>query len=102
MCQAIQEGKAAFAAGADVVGTTLSGYTAGSELRPAPDLALVRDLVRRGIPTVAEGRISRPEDASAAIGAGAIFVVVGKAITDPLARTTTFVAAIARDLAEPK
>ena len=96
------EGVAAFAEGADLVGTTLSGYTPESELRPAPDLELVRDLVSRGIPTVAEGRISRPEDASTAIEAGAIFVVVGKAITDPLARTTAFVAAIAERLAEAK
>ena len=58
------EGVAAFGEGADLVGTTLSGYTPESEFRPAPDIELVRDLVSRGIPTVAEGRISRPEDAS--------------------------------------
>jgi N-acylglucosamine-6-phosphate 2-epimerase len=96
----VGEGVAAYAAGADLVGTTLSGYTVQSERQPGPDLALVRELAGRGIPTVAEGRISTPEQASAAIGAGAIFVVVGKAITDPLARTATFVAAIADWLAE--
>ncbi len=87
----LEEGLAAYEAGADVVGTTLSGYTAGSAGRLRPDLALVESLAARGVPTVAEGHIVSPAQARGALEAGALFVVVGKAITDPLSTTEAFV-----------
>ncbi|MFC6600414.1 putative N-acetylmannosamine-6-phosphate 2-epimerase [Kitasatospora paranensis] len=90
------EGVAAAEAGADLVGTTLSGYTPESPDVPGPDLDLVRALAAALlVPVVAEGRISTPDEASAAIAAGAHTVVVGGAITRPAALTARFSAALA-------
>jgi putative N-acetylmannosamine-6-phosphate epimerase len=66
--------------GADVLGTTLSGYTGGA-VPEEPDLALVAALTRWGQPVFAEGRYRTPEQAAAAMVAGASAVVVGSAIT---------------------
>lgn len=89
------EGMAAAAAGADLVSTTLSGYTADSPQREAPDLDLVRALAARlSVPVIAEGRIHTPEQAAAALAAGAYAVVVGGAITRPQEITARFVRAL--------
>lgn len=78
------EAVAAEDAGADMVSTTLSGYTPYSPQQDAPDLALVAALASRlRVPLVAEGRIATPEQARAALDAGAFAVVVGGAITRP-------------------
>jgi len=76
---------AAAEAGADVVSTTLSGYTPDSPRLEGPDLDLVRRLAARDlpVPVIAEGRIHTPEQARAALDAGAFAVVVGGAITRP-------------------
>jgi N-acylglucosamine-6-phosphate 2-epimerase len=87
----LDEGLAAYNAGADLVATTLSGYTSTSAVREGPDFALIGALVGNGVPTVAEGGITSPEQALAALEAGACFVVVGKGITDPMALTAQFV-----------
>ncbi len=72
------------AAGADVISTTLSGYTPYSPQQEGPDLPLVRRLAQTlRVPVVAEGRIATPEEARAALDAGAFAVVVGGAITRP-------------------
>jgi N-acetylmannosamine-6-phosphate 2-epimerase/N-acetylmannosamine kinase len=71
---------AALAAGVDILGTTLSGYT-GGPVPQAPDFLLVAALARLGRPVFAEGRYRTPEQAGAAIAAGAMCVVVGSAIT---------------------
>lgn len=90
------EGLAAAAAGADLVATTMAGYTPHSRHMPGPDLDLVSDLVTRcPVPVVAEGRITTPEQAAAALRAGAWAVVVGRAITMPDAITARFVRALA-------
>lgn len=89
----LEEGLASYEAGADLVASTLSGYTAQSARGSGPDLELVRALATRGVPVVAEGNIASPEHVLAALEAGARFVVVGKAITDPLTRTRAFVSA---------
>jgi N-acylglucosamine-6-phosphate 2-epimerase len=49
---------------------------------------------RIDVPVVAEGRIGTPQDARAALDAGAWTVVVGGAITRPQLITTRFVAAL--------
>jgi N-acylglucosamine-6-phosphate 2-epimerase len=91
----LQEGVDAADAGADLVATTMSGYTAYSQKMDGPDLDLVNALARRvSIPVVAEGRIRTPEEAARAIRAGAWAVVVGRAITMPEAITEGFVRAI--------
>lgn len=91
----LEEGIAAAAAGADLVATTLSGYTETSVSHPGPDLALVRTLVERiDTPVVCEGRIRHPDDLAKAFEAGAYAVVVGTAITNPMAITKTFIQSI--------
>jgi N-acylglucosamine-6-phosphate 2-epimerase len=78
-------GQAAAEAGAAVVASTLSGYTAEDAGEAAgPDLALVAELAQAlDVPVVAEGRYSTQEEVWAALGAGAFAVVVGTAITNP-------------------
>ncbi|MEU7406702.1 putative N-acetylmannosamine-6-phosphate 2-epimerase, partial [Streptomyces sp. NPDC044948] len=90
------EGRAAADQGADLVGTTLSGYVPGSPVQSAPDLALVTDLAGAlDTPVIAEGRIATPEQAARALAAGAHSVVVGTAITAPTALTRLFADALA-------
>lgn len=92
----VDEGVAAAADGADLVATTLSGYTDGGPRSDGPDLDLVASL-RRALPDaplIAEGRYHTPELAAAALAAGATSVVVGTAITDPSAITARFAAAV--------
>ncbi|MET9022361.1 putative N-acetylmannosamine-6-phosphate 2-epimerase [Actinopolymorpha sp. NPDC004070] len=92
----LEEGLAAWAAGADLVGTTLSGYTLASASRVGPDLGLVADLARHGVRAVLEGRVDRPEQVRAAFEAGAWTVVVGTAITDPISLTRRYAAGVPR------
>jgi len=89
------EAVAAEEAGADLVSTTMSGYTPYSPQQEGPDLDLVRRLAKRlRVPLIAEGRISTPEQTRAALDAGAYAVVVGGAITRPQQITARFVRAI--------
>jgi N-acylglucosamine-6-phosphate 2-epimerase len=89
------EGLQAWAAGTDLVATTLSGYTAATAARgPEPDLDLVARLNTGGVRVVAEGRYATPEDVAAAFARGAFAVVVGTAITDPVAITRRFAAVV--------
>ena len=83
----LESGRAAAAAGVAAVATTLAGYTAGT-VPAEPDLELVAALSAEvGIPVVAEGRYASPAHVSDAFAAGAHAVVVGAAITDPVALT---------------
>ena len=87
---------AAIEAGADAISTTLSGYTPNSPKLFGPDLALVAKLAAQKLPVplFAEGRIHSPEDARAALNAGAFAVIVGGAITRPMQITERFVRAL--------
>lgn len=91
-CDDIASAVAAAAAGADLVGTTLAGYTSARAKTAGPDLDLVSALAREvaGTPVIAEGRIHTPEQAAAALAAGAHAVVVGTAITHPTSITRWF------------
>jgi putative N-acetylmannosamine-6-phosphate epimerase len=90
----VEAGTRAAALGADLIATTLAGYTGDGPVPEAPDLALVRELVRAvRVPVVAEGRYATPEQVREAFRAGAFAVVVGRAITDPLMLTKNFVEA---------
>jgi N-acylglucosamine-6-phosphate 2-epimerase len=92
----LEAGLAARAAGADAVATTLSGYTGDGPVPDGPDLELVERLAGElDCPLLAEGRYSTPDDVRAALEAGAFAVVVGTAITDPLALTRRFVVGVA-------
>lgn len=79
----LAEAEIAMGAGAEFVGTTLSGYTDYSPKLEGPDFELMSQLATARLPFVAEGRIWHPAEARRAIELGALFVVVGSAITRP-------------------
>ncbi|MFD0257255.1 N-acetylmannosamine-6-phosphate 2-epimerase [Kitasatospora indigofera] len=85
------EGVRAAGLGADLVGTTLAGYTGTRPRTEGPDLGLVAELAGLlDVPVIAEGRVHTPEQARAALAAGAFAVVVGTAITHPTTLTRWF------------
>ena len=87
-----EEGIAAEEAGADIIATTMSGYTSYSRQLDGPDFELISELVQEvHVPVIAEGRIWTPEQARKAIDLGAHAVVVGTAITRPEIITERFV-----------
>lgn len=91
----LNDALAAQDAGAAFVSTTLSGYTDDSPRQDGPDLELVARLAARlFVPVIAEGRIATPEQARAALNAGAWAVVVGEAITRPQAIAARFASAL--------
>jgi N-acylglucosamine-6-phosphate 2-epimerase len=79
----VDEARAAYDHGADIVSTTLSGYTPYSRQLAGADWELMRELREAGLAFVAEGRLNSPADAARAMQLGASFVVVGSAITRP-------------------
>ena len=88
-----EAGVAAEAAGAAAVATTLSGYTSNEAPPEEPDLELVSRLAAQlDCPVLAEGRYATPDAAQEALDAGAFAVVIGSAITDPVALTRRFAA----------
>lgn len=94
-CSTEEEGLKAAELGADIVATTMSGYTEYSKhtLEKGPDMAMLQGLVKKaGVPVIAEGRFNEPENVAAALNAGALAVVVGTALTAPEWRMKQFVA----------
>lgn len=92
-CAVLADAEQALAEGADVVGSTLAGYTGPTE-PTEPDLALVAAMRRLTPHVVAEGNIRTPALAALARQAGASMVVVGSAITRPEHVTAWFRAAL--------
>ena len=91
----LAEARAAEAAGADIVATTLSGYTGYSKRGEGPDWELLHAIIRAlEVPVIAEGGICTPAEARCAIDMGAWAVVVGTAITRPIDITKRFVSAL--------
>ena len=94
-----EEGGTAAEAGADVIATTLSGYTpyTRDKLERGPDFDLIEKLTAAiDWPIIAEGRIWTPAEAQRCLELGAFAVVVGTAITRPQALTQRFVEAMAQ------
>ena len=90
-----EEGLAAADLGADMLSTTLSGYTLYSPQQNGPDIDLVARLaVDSRIPVIAEGRYHTPQQVKQALESGAVSVVVGGAITRPRQITEAFVEVI--------
>ena len=90
-----EEGMAAVEAGADMLSTTLSGYTPYSPQQKGPDLELVTKLAASSPrPVIAEGRYHTPQQVRQALLNGAVSVVVGGAITRPRQITESFIEAI--------
>ena len=93
-CSDLEDARQALAAGVNMVGTTLSGYTGGPEPE-APDFDLITAM--RGLTryVVAEGRLHTPEQAAEAIRRGAWCVTIGSALTRTEHATAWFRDAIA-------
>ncbi len=81
-CATAGDVRRAAAAGADVVSTTLCGYTPATRGTPLPALELVRACAASGTFAICEGGVASPDDVRAAFAAGADAVVVGTAITN--------------------
>lgn len=78
----LEAGMAASLAGADIVGTTLYGYTEATRHLTPPGFELLEQLVAKlSVPVICEGGIASPEMAKTALKLGAAAVVVGTAIT---------------------
>ena len=92
----LDEAIAAEKAGADIVATTLSGYTPYSRKTEGPDFDLLEAVIRAvKVPVIAEGHIYTLAEARAAIAIGAWAIVIGTAISRPVELTQRFVQALA-------
>lgn len=89
----LEEAQNAEKLGADILSTTLSGYTQFSQNRgDGPDFELLKELVgNTNLPVVLEGRIWNPDEVTKAFDLGAHCVVIGSAITRPQLITKRFV-----------
>ncbi len=87
----LEDARAAAAAGAALIATTLFGYTAETRGADLPGLDLVGRLATAlSVPILCEGGVRSPEQLAAAFEAGAYAVVVGRAITGIEARVKQF------------
>ncbi len=92
-----EDAKKAVEAGADIVSTTLSGYTDYTKANDKIcDFDLIRKIKKSNLDTfiIAEGKIWNREDAIKAFDCGADSIVVGTAITSPIGITKRYVSAI--------
>lgn len=98
-CGSLADAEAAAEAGADLIGTTLAGYTGERPSTEGPDLELIAEIAGAGlgVPLIAEGRVHTPAQAQAARSAGAYAVVVGTAITHPATITGWFAEALRKE-----
>jgi N-acylglucosamine-6-phosphate 2-epimerase len=79
-----EEGLYARELGADIVSTTLAGYTSHSAATKGPDFGLLEKLVKNlDCPVILEGRIWSPDEVKKAFALGAYAVVIGSAVTRP-------------------
>lgn len=86
---------AAERAGADLIGTTLYGYTEDTRHLKPPGLELLTECVEQlSVPVLCEGGIAVPEMLTQALHRGAYAVVVGTAITGIDALVSAYVAAV--------
>lgn len=98
-----EEAKKAADMGVDAVSTTLAGYVPGAlhsaEELYEPNLELVRTIAAMKLPCalVVEGRIWERADLIKAFELGTDAVVIGKAITNPMAITKYFLSGVPAD-----
>ena len=88
----LEEGINCAKLGADIISTTLAGYTDESgEAGETPDFELLEKLVKTiNKPVILEGRVWNPEEVEKAFDLGAHSVVIGSAITRPQLITKRF------------
>lgn len=91
-----EEAKNAYELGADIVSTTLSGYTKETENNPdTPDFELVKKIKENiNIFTILEGKIWERNEVQEAFKHGADSVVIGSAVTRPQLIVKRFLGAI--------
>lgn len=78
-------------AGADLVSTTLAGYTKEYASTTGPDLDVLRNTRSAvSVPVFAEGRYAEPWQVEAALRIGASAVIIGGALNDPIKTTRRF------------
>lgn len=90
----LEEGLMCRLSGADIISTTLSGYTTHTLEKDdgKPDFDLLKNLVKTAnCPIILEGRIWTPDQVKEAFDLGAYSVVTGSAITRPQLITARFV-----------
>lgn len=89
----LEEGIECAQLGADLISTTLAGYTQESgEPSDGPDFELLKQLVAKvDKPVILEGRIWEPCEVKKAFELGAHCVVIGSAITRPQLITKRFI-----------
>lgn len=93
----LDEALEAAAAGVDMIGMTLNGYTEETRGTHGFNWQLLTELTRRiDRPIIAEGHVSTPTEARRTIENGAWSVVVGSAITRPGTITARFVQSMTR------
>jgi len=86
---------AAANAGADLIGTTLYGYTAETQGQTPPGFDLLAQIVAKlSVPAICEGGIASAHMARQAIAQGAYAVVVGTAITGIDLQVKAYMAAL--------
>jgi len=96
-CSTLEEGIMCGLLGADIISTTLSGYTQNTldKNNDEPDYELLNNLVKAlKIPIILEGRIWTVEHVKKAFESGACAVVIGSAVTRPQVITKRFIDAI--------
>lgn len=96
-CSTLDEGVNAALAGADIVSTTLYGYTKETALPDdaGPSFEFLSSLIKAlKVPVVLEGRVWHPDEVKRAFETGAYAVVVGSAITRPHYITRRFLKAV--------
>lgn len=90
----VEEGVCSALVGADIISTTLSGYTSCTPEKDngKPDFDLLKELIKVvKVPVILEGRIWSPEEVRIAFNLGAFAVVIGSAVTRPHLITKRFV-----------
>ena len=89
------EARAAVEAGADMVGTTLAGYTPYTEHldRSEPAFGLLAEIRDLPVPVIVEGRIWTTDHIAACFAGGAYALIIGSAMTVPELIARRFVAA---------
>lgn len=87
-----EEAKLAVEAGADIISTTMSGYTEYTQGIQEPDFELIKECKQNlAAFVICEGRIWSREDAVKCYACGADAIVVGTAITNPKLITKRYV-----------
>ncbi len=93
----LSSARGAIAAGADLVGTTLYGYTELTQNQAPPAWELLAEIAAQlETFTICEGGVATPEMVCRALASGADAVVVGTAITGIDLRTQAFLAGLQR------